>query len=181
MNFFKKFIGHLKMVITHKHYIFIHCAKAGILWQGIAHDLSKFSPTEFIPGVKYYTGTKSPTLNEREAIGCSQAWIHHKGRNKHHYEYWTDYIEGENQLTPVEMPFNYAVEMFCDRLAASKTYKGKSYKQTDAYDYFKAKTDKGEMHPNTEKLLETLLRMTAERGEETTFLYIKNKRKTQFK
>ena len=28
---------------------------------------------------------------EREDTGVSTAWLHHKGRNKHHYEHWVDY------------------------------------------------------------------------------------------
>ena len=53
----KGFFGHLRTINRHRHKVIAHCAKAGILWQGLRHDLSKYSPTEFIPGVKYFQGT----------------------------------------------------------------------------------------------------------------------------
>ena len=104
-----------------------HCKKAGIFWQGLRHDLSKYSPTEFIPGAKYYLGTRSPNEAERNDIGYSTAWLHHKGRNRHHYEYWQDYNPKTKKMEPVEMPIKYFKEMFCDRVAASKIYQGKNY------------------------------------------------------
>ena len=84
----KGFFGHLRTINRHRHKVIAHCAKAGILWQGLRHDLSKYSPTEFIPGVKYFQGTRSPNEAERELNGYSLAWMHHKGRNRHHFEYW---------------------------------------------------------------------------------------------
>ena len=54
------------------------------------HDLSKYSREEFWTGVRYYQGNRSPNAAERETVGFSKAWLHHKGRNKHHYEYWID-------------------------------------------------------------------------------------------
>lgn len=173
MNTFQKFTGHLSTVIKHKHYVFIHCAKAGIFWQGIVHDLSKFSPTEFIPGVKYFQGDKSPNVGEREDLGCSHAWMHHKGRNKHHFEYWNDLNLEMKKYAPVKMPLKYLKEMFCDRVAASKVY-GKD-KYTDAYalGYFNRRKEHPEMHPDTEAQLKELLEMLAEKGEKETFAYIR--------
>ena len=119
---FKNFKGHLGTIIRHKNKVLCHCIKAGIIWRGIVHDLSKFSPTEFIPGVKYFQGTRSPNEAEREKFGFSKAWMHHKGRNRHHFEYWTDYNPKTKQIEPVKMPTVFVIEMFCDRVAASKTY-----------------------------------------------------------
>ena len=101
-----------------------HCWYAGIFLQGLKHDLSKYTPTEFIPGVKYYQGNRSPNEGEREDYGYSKAWMHHKGRNRHHFEYWTDYDTKTRLLTPIKMPLKYVKEMFCDRVAASKFYQG---------------------------------------------------------
>ena len=86
----KNFIGHFRTITRHRHKVIAHCRKAGIFWQGLRHDLSKYSPSEFLPGVKYYQGTRSPNEGERDVYGYSLAWMHHKGRNKHHFEYWTD-------------------------------------------------------------------------------------------
>ena len=90
MNYVQKFFGHLKTVTKHRRMVRKLCFKCGLYWQGLTHDLSKYSPTEFWNGVKFYTGTKSPHLGEREKYGYSKAWLHHKGRNKHHAEYWQD-------------------------------------------------------------------------------------------
>ena len=97
------------------------CFRVGLYRQGLAHDLSKYMPSEFWVGVKYYQGTQSPNNAERDVLGYSSAWLHHKGRNKHHYEYWLDYgIHAGDGIVPVPMPKRYIVEMFIDRVAASK-------------------------------------------------------------
>ena len=173
MNFPRRLIGHFCTITKHRHQVIRHCAKAGIFWQGLRHDLSKYSPTEFIPGVKYYTGYRSPNEGERENYGFSYAWMHHKGRNKHHYEYWNDYNLETKRNEPVEMPFRYLAEMFCDRVAASKIYNGKNYTDASPMAYYSHRTPHRSIHPNTKKELEKLLQMLIDRGEEETFRYIK--------
>ena len=105
----------------------------------------------------------------------SLAWLHHKGRNKHHYEYWIDYgIDGSKKLIGMKMPVKYVVEMFLDRIAASKVYQGRKYRDTDPLEYFlKGGTEEYVMHPETRRLLERLLYMLAEKGEKKTFSYIR--------
>ncbi|MDE7399991.1 MAG: catalase [Oscillospiraceae bacterium] len=164
---------HFKTITRHRHKVIAHCAKAGILWQGLCHDLSKYSPTEFIPGVKFCTGTRSPNEGEREAYGYSLAWMHHKGRNRHHFEYWTDYNPKAKRVEPVKMPLRFVVEMFCDRVAASKIYQGKNYKSSHPLEYFEMGRSHRIIHPETSALLEKLLRMLAEKGEEEAFAYIR--------
>lgn len=166
--------GHFKTITRHRHQVIKHCAKAGILFQGLFHDLSKYSPTEFIPGAKYYQGTRSPNEAEREAYGYSKAWIHHKGRNKHHFEYWTDYSPVSKKLEGVKMPINYVKEMFCDRVAASKIYMGDTYSDDAPLQYFLKAKKTRMIHPETSDLLEKLLRMLSEKGEEETFAYIRS-------
>lgn len=166
-------IKHFRTITKHRHKVIFHCAKAGILWQGLRHDLSKYSPSEFFSGARYYQGTRSPNEVEREKFGYSRAWMHHKGRNRHHYEYWNDYNPVSKQIENVEMPINFVVEMFCDRVAASKVYNGASYKDSDSYEYFLKIKGKNRMHPNTEKLLNKLLEMLRDEGEEKTFRYIR--------
>ncbi|MBQ6554311.1 MAG: catalase [Firmicutes bacterium] len=164
---------HYKTITRHRHKVIAHCAKAGILWQGLLHDLSKYSPEEFIPGVIFYQGTRSPNKGEREEYGYSKAWMHHKGRNKHHFEYWTDYDPKTKQVEAVKMPLKYVKEMFCDRVAASKIYGGKNYNDGYALDYFLKAKNRRKIHPETSELIEKLLRMLAEEGEEKTFAYIR--------
>ena len=119
----KKFLGHLSVVLKHKWRVFINCTKCGIPFRGIVHDMSKFSPTEFFESVKYFQGNRSPIGACRREIGVSYAWLHHKGRNKHHIEYWLDQ---ECSIQPL-MPYKYAVECVCDKLAATRVYAGKNY------------------------------------------------------
>ena len=173
MNTFRKFTGHLKTVVTHKHYVFIHCVKAGIIWQGLVHDLSKFSPCEFIPGVRFFQGDKSPNIGERAEYGYSLAWMHHKGRNRHHFEYWNDLSLTLKRYAPVKMPLKYVKEMFCDRVAASKIYQGKNYTDAHPLEYFSRAKDHIMIHPKTAELLESWLVMLKEKGEKETFAHIR--------
>lgn len=151
------------------------CFKVGLYRQGLLHDLSKYSPTEFLVGCRYYQGNRSPNNAEREATGYSKAWLHHKGRNKHHYEYWIDYSTKEIKggMAPAPMPKKYVVEMLMDRIAACKIYNGKSYTTKDPLIYYSKGKEHAPIHPDTKKLLEELLNMLAEKGEEETVSYIR--------
>lgn len=167
------FFGHLSTITRHRHKVMLHCFKAGIFWQGLRHDLSKYSPEEFFAGIKYYQGYRSPNEAEREKIGHSRAWMHHKGRNKHHFEYWTDYNPKIRKMMPVKMPLKYVVEMFCDRVAASKIYGGDKYNDSYALNYFLKGKPTRVIHPETSQLIEKLLTMLANEGEDKTFAYIR--------
>jgi len=169
-------IKHFITITKHRHAVIKHCFKAGIGFQGLFHDLSKYSPTEFIPGAKYYQGTRSPNEGEREDIGFSKAWMHHKGRNKHHFEYWTDYDKVTKKMQGMPMPDKYIKEMFCDRVAASKIYQGENYTKESSLNYFENGRNRRStiIHETTSKKLEFLLTMLAEKGEEETFKYIRN-------
>ncbi len=171
------FFGHLRTVAVHRHRVLINCVKAGIIWRGLNHDLSKFSPAEFIPGVKYYQGSRSPNEKERETYGYSRAWMHHKGRNRHHFEYWTDYNPVSKKIEPVRMPDVYIYEMFCDRVAASKTYNKKNYDDAMPLEYFMRGKARRIIEQKTSDKLEMLLTMLAEKGEKATFAYIRNERR----
>lgn len=176
-----KAFNHFITITKHRHKVMAHCKKAGILWQGLFHDLSKYTPTEFSAGAKYYQGTRSPNEMERETIGYSTAWMHHKGRNRHHFEYWTDYSPVERIMKPVEMPTKYVAEMFCDRVAASKIYQGNNYTDRSALDYFMRGKGKRVIHPKTSDLLESWLVMLCEEGEEKTFAHIRKTLKDEKK
>ena len=170
------FNGHLHTVNSHRRLVRKYCFKLGLYRQGMMHDLSKYSPSEFIPGVKYYQdGHRSPNNAQREDEGVSKAWLHHKGRNKHHLEYWIDYSANKSnrQLMGMKMPVKYVVEMFCDRVAASKNYNRDEY--TDAYplNYYLRGRSRDLLHPESAKLLELMLAMLAEKGEDFTFDYIR--------
>ena len=161
--------GHFETITRHKLLVMKYCFACGLYEQGLAHDLSKYSPTEFIPGCIYYQGDHSPNEAERAARGYSSAWLHHKGRNKHHLEYWIDYASNKTGLGGMKMPLRYVCEMVCDRVAASKIYRGAKYRDSDPLDYFLSRKPTRSIHPETSDMLEKLLRMLAEQGEERTF------------
>ena len=149
------------------------CFKVGLYWQGLTHDLSKYSPTEFWTGARYYQGNRSPNAAEREDKGCSVAWMHHKGRNRHHYEYWTDMSRETRQYVSFPMPRKYLVEMVMDRRAACMTYQGKAYTDASAWEYFDNSKEKSLMHPQLQRELTFLLEMLRDKGEKRTFSYIR--------
>lgn len=166
---------HFKTINHHKFLVMKGCFRVGLYKQGFLHDLSKYSPTEFLVGCKYYQGTASPNNREREVKGYSGAWLHHKGRNKHHMEYWIDYGVGTDKaMVGMKMPLKYVVEMFIDRMCASQNYQKEKYTDKSALEYYEKGKGHYMIHPDTQKLLEKLLRMLAEEGEDKTFSYIKN-------
>ncbi len=173
MNWYK----HLRTINGHKRLVLKYCFACGLYWQGITHDLSKYSFVEFLVGVKYYQGHRSPNAAEREDKGYTLAWLHHKGRNKHHLEYWLDYNLGidydRKPIIGCAMPKKYVVEMFCDRIAASRNYNPTDYNNTFPLMYYENGRSENLLHPDTRELLELLLNKLAYEGEEVTFKFIK--------
>ena len=165
-----KLIRHLHNVNIHRFYVFKLCCKVGIPFQGLTHDLSKYSLSELIPSVKYFTdGKKSPLTEEKNIKGYSLAWLHHKGRNKHHFEYWYDY--DARVKTPI-IPFKYMKEMICDRVSASKVYYKGNYNNNRALEYFNSKKDKIKMDKRLISFLEEVFIRLSKEGE--NFLNNKN-------
>lgn len=168
---------HFQTITYHRRLVRQGCFRVGLYWQGLTHDLSKYSPTEFLVGAKYFQGDRSPNNAEKEEKGYSSSWLHHKGRNKHHFEYWIDYSmpnSDEPLLIGMKMPLRYVVEMFMDRIAACKVYQKESYTDASPWLYHqKGKRVQAVMHPESLALLNHLLRMLAEEGEEKTFAYTK--------
>lgn len=166
-------IKHFVTITRHRHKVMINCFKCGLIKQGLLHDLSKYSPLEFWLGAKYYAGTKSPHYNERLEKGYSEAWMHHKGRNKHHIEYWSDINQETHQYEPVKMPDRYLAECLCDRIAASENYNRGHFERHMVLDYFLNEGRFIPMHPDSKKKLIELLNMYVEKGKKETFKYIK--------
>lgn len=168
---------HFKTITYHRFLVMKYCFRVGLYKQGLLHDLSKYSPTEFWVGVRYYQGNRSPNNAEIEDRGYSSSWLHHKGRNKHHYEYWVDHAPKGALVgwTQVKMPVRYVVEMLMDRIAACQVYQGEQYTDEAPLAYFQKSRDAALMHPDTVKLLEALMRMLADQGSSKTFAYIREK------
>ena len=172
-----KWYRHLKTINRHKWMVMKNCFRCGLYKQGLLHDLSKYSWTEFSVGARYFQGTRSPNDAEREEKGYSGAWLHHKGRNKHHLEYWIDYSadKSNRQLMGMKMPVKYVVEMFCDRVAACKTYYKENYNDSMPFEYFNKNRKHYMMHPETMELLGKMLIMLKRYGEEDTLVYIRER------
>ena len=169
-----KWLGHLSTINHHKWLVMKYCFKAGLYKQGLLHDLSKYSPTEFLVGAKYYQGDRSPNNAEREDKGYSMAWLHHKGRNKHHLEYWIDYsLDPTEGMIGLKMPENYLVEMICDRIAASRTYRKEAYQDGDPLAYFLGSKEHYMINQETAQSIQFLLGMLKEKGEDETFRYMR--------
>lgn len=156
----KKFFSYLKTIIIHKFWVFYYACICGIPWRGFWHDFSKLSPSEFFCNLKYFNGKQSPIANCKEINGYSEAWFHHRGRNKHHYEYWFDNFDCGG--TAVVMPYKYTIEMFCDYLAAGRAYMGKNFSFQKEYDWWvDKKTNIHAMHLVQKIFLTQMLYETA--------------------
>lgn len=154
MSWIRRFFGHLWTVLRHKYWVFIFACKCGIPIRGFFHDFSKFSPVEFFESVKYFTGTDSPINKAKKEKGYSKAWFHHRGRNKHHYEYWVDWLDSGG--IPVKMPYKYVVEMICDYLAAAITYRQGEFSYLKEYQWWEHREMYANMHKDTKKLVTSI-------------------------
>lgn len=169
-------IKHLRTINEHRRLVRIYCFRLGLYRQGLVHDLSKYSPAEFWRGAKYYRGTGSPIALERAEHGMSEAWLHHKGRNRHHAECWIDYHfspDGTPGFGPLKMPKKYVAEMFCDHLAASKIYKKEGYTDASPLEHYMSRKGTKMIHPETDEEFCRMLTVLKDEGEEAAFRYVK--------
>ena len=173
--YFKRLKSHFSTVTGHKREVMKNCFKCGLYIQGITHDLSKFSLEEFGVSVRYFQGNRSPYMYEKELYGYSLGWLHHKSRNKHHWEYWYDMLDGK--WVPIEMPLPYFVEMVCDRVAACKIYEKENYTDASALNYYFLRNDRLFMHPKTAEKLEKVLGDIRDYGEDAVFAQLKEELK----
>lgn len=174
-DLFKNSIGHFKTITNHKRLVMKYCFKVGLYKQAVLHDLSKYSWTEFKTGIKYYNGSVSPNGIEKRTVGVSEAWLHHKGRNKHHFEYWLDYgMDPSKGIIGMEMPKKYVIEMFIDRMCACINYEKDKYTDESPLIYYNRGKNHYILHENTREMLEMLLEKLAKDGQKTTLDYIKN-------
>lgn len=167
---------HFKTITTHKLLVMKYCFRIGLYRQGLCHDLSKYSWTEFRVGIRYYQGNRSPNNAEREDTGLSTSWLHHKGRNKHHFEYWIDYgIQSDRVIEGVPMPRRYIAEMIMDRISASRVYSPDTHTDRSPLEYYqRGKERLWFIHPDTREQMEYLLRMIAVKGEDAALWYIRH-------
>lgn len=154
---------HFKTVCKHKAVVYRECKACGIGWQGNIHDLSKFSPVEFAPSARYFQGDKSPIEAEKAKNGYSVAWLHHKGHNKHHWEWWTDFAD-DGTIIANKIPSEYVIEMVCDWIGAGMVYGGEKWSEAEPLKYYNKVRAGRYFHPETEKLIVTLLEIIRDKG-----------------
>lgn len=175
-NIIIKSIKHFKTVSKHKWEVGKMCFKCGLYKQGLLHDLSKFSRAEFIESVKYYQGTSSPIDAEKKEKGYSYVWLHHRGRNQHHWEYWIDNL-GTKENKPAKIPYRYVAEMICDWIGAGKVYMGDKWTQKSPLEYYEKNKPTMIFHPDTQKLIEKLLKDIADYGTRSFAIRVRNHKK----
>lgn len=163
---FAKTYKHFIKICIHKHHVLHYCRKLGIVGRGIKHDLSKFSPIEFWEQVRYFTdGKSSPIDTCKKVNGVSKAWLHHKGRNSHHYEYHVDYLDDGGK--PLFMPKNDFLEMMADYLGAGRAYMGKNFTPQKEYEWWVNKSSKPMlMHEDIKAAITSILKDYAEHEDE---------------
>ncbi len=162
-----KYFKYLQYLIKHKYYVGVECFKRGLYWQGLAHDLSKFSPDEFIPYANYFYGNGDNLLKFRDKTGYYKpydtgdkkfdfAWFLHQKRNKHHWQFWVLPTD-DATLKVLEIPLRYKTEMVCDWIGASKAQGFFSPWETpmlETQKWYKANKDKMQFAPETRKWIE---------------------------
>ena len=144
--------AHFKTITHHRRLVRKYCFRLGLYRQGLTHDLSKYSPCEFLRGVKYQQGYR------------------------HLLEYGMYYCIVENGKVFIgggKRPLIYVAEMFCDRIAACKTYQGKQYTDASPYDYYERSLGHILIHPETAELIGKMLLVLKEEGEDAAFAYVR--------
>ena len=167
---------HFHTITEHKLTVMDLCFRVGLIRQGLLHDLSKYSPEEFLVGARYYQGTRSPNAAEKLEKGYSSAWLHHKARNKHHWEYWVEFRDDGTEYY-VKMPINFVKEMLCDWLSAGKTYNPKTWQQDYPLKYFFAHESYYKLNPETKAFAIKVLEMFRDKGEQKTLKWLREQKK----
>lgn len=168
-----KLIGHLKTITIHKYYVFLAMKDCGRPIRGLLHDMSKYSPIEFFESVKYYQqGKRSPIEAAKEDKGYSNAWFHHRGRNKHHSQYWVDISFGE--IKPCKIPYEILIEHICDTIGAGKNYLKNEWTCSSPIEYWNNVDSKSYYHSVTKNFIEQIYKEIEREGWEVVSLKLKN-------
>jgi hypothetical protein len=138
-------------VINHKLNVLIECWEEGLYIQGLLHDISKFTPNEFIPYAQKFYSNKKDEITETK---WKYAWLNHQHKNKHHWNYW---IVNQEKREALPMPRKYLIEMWCDWRSFSRKW-GRRVKEADLTEKM-IKSEGVILHPKTRQELEELISM----------------------
>ena len=162
--YIKAELKHLRTVAKHRWVVFKQCARCGYFWQGITHDLSKLSRAEFASSARYFQGDRSPIEAQKAAMGYYAAWLHHNGRNPHHWEYWTDFDETDGHVIANKIPYRYVVEMVCDWIGAGMVYSQGKWTQSDPLTHYNKMRKGRHFHAETDRLIIFFVELIKEYG-----------------
>jgi hypothetical protein len=170
-SFMRRYWSYLKYVLRHKWFVGVECFKEGLYWQGLVHDMSKFSHYEFIPYAKHFynkDGSKKDVRNETGFHDPNNtgdeifdfAWLLHQKRNKHHWQFWI-LPKDDGDIRILEMPTNYVIEMVCDWVGTGKA-QGFVSPADDRYfetrKWYDKNKDKMQLHEKTREQVENIIR-----------------------
>lgn len=150
-----KYVRHLITITRHKFFVMVACFRCGLIWQGLLHDMSKYSPVEFFASAKYFQGNGSPIDKEKNEHGYSVAWQHHKGKNPHHWHYWTDFEDGK--LIVLKMPPRFVIEMVCDWVGAGKAYNKGNWNLDTLKQWYAKNRDIYYLHTSTKAYIDAMM------------------------
>jgi hypothetical protein len=145
----KKFLSYLDYLVHHKYYVFRECCKLGIRQLGVVHDSSKLGVEEWFHYAEYFCGNEK-TQGVKDNFDVS--WLHHIHHNQHHWQHWILH-EDSGEVKVLPMPQIYALEMVADWRGVGFARKG--YDESQSW-YLKSK-ESMQLHPDTRKLVESLL------------------------
>ncbi len=158
-----KFFKHLILITKHRHQVIKNASHLGIFFHSLRHDLSKYTYLEFNESYKRYQGNMSPVFVQRkDNENYSTIAVHHTSRNKHHWEYYTDFYKGK--VLVCNMPYKYCLEYVADTLAASKIYDKKNFNGQVVLEYFRNRVSNYLMTETTKKFIDWCLEEYALNG-----------------
>jgi len=141
-------------LIKHKLWVALGCRMTGAsAWSALVHDWTKFLPSEWVPYVAHFRnddGSKKRGAEESE--GFQLAWLHHRRRNKHHWQYWVS-VEDNGSIFPMDMPEKYVREMVADWVGAGMSYAG----NPDPREWYHANEYRMMMSKKTRALVKRIL------------------------
>ena len=138
----EKHFEYFKYVIKHKWFVFLKCCEYGIIWRGIVHDMSKFSPIEWFAYVDCFYGTKNDNA-------FNKAWLHHQHCNPHHWQWWI-LQNDEDGVNVLPMDQEYIKELLADWYGAGRAITGKD----NTKQWYESNKEKIILHSETRKIIE---------------------------
>lgn len=149
-------LQYLKTLMVHKWYVLCEAWTLDILWRGIVHDWSKFTPSEWLPRVR---ALRLNTLRADDGYfdlrkaddELTLCWLRHYHRNSHHWQHYVAYLDN-GTVRPLAMADADRREMLADWRAVSRRPD-----RQDMVPWYEQNKDHFLLHPDTRIWLEEQL------------------------